>query len=180
MNNWQDLAEAVGQWSAANFGSQKGLGCLVPLMGMVEEVGEWYEANDHKDQDDALGDICIFLMDYCYRAGVDLSGVPKEGGGKREASLVESVGKLFHVQVKRIQGIRGMEDKDRFEAARLDAVTSVISKINLFINAFDNACKVWSDVVSKRKWHTVPDKPLTMQNAVSEFTGVAGELNRLS
>lgn len=180
MKNWQDLAEAVGQWSTANFGSQKGLGCLVPLMGMAEEVGEWYEANDHKDQDDALGDICIFLMDYCYRAGVDLSGIPKEGGGQREASLVESVGKLFHVQVKRIQGIRGMEDKDRFEAARLDAVISVISKINLFINAFDNACKVWSDVVSKRKWHTVPDKPMTIDEAVENFADIAGEFNRLS
>lgn len=182
MKNWQDLAEAVGQWSAANFGSQKGLGCLVPLMGLVEEYGEFFVAETIGDEDDAIGDMCIFLLDYCYRSGVDLSDMPLEGQERADWDcLAAAIGSLFHCQVKRMQRIRGMEDQQAFQDARLKSVGAILHELNhLSRGVFELACDVWSSVVSKRKWHTVPDKPLTLQDAVDGFTDIAGELNRLS
>jgi len=183
MNNWEDLKNTVGQWSAANFGSQKGLGCLVPLLGVVEEFGEFYAAEAIDDSEDALGDMAIFLVDYCYRSGVDLSDMPLSGIQRVEHdSLASAVGHLTHCQVKRMQRIRGMEDLDAFHKARYAAVGAVINKLNFVsrTSIFEQACKVWSNVVSKRKWYTVPDGPLLLEHAVEDYILVAGELNRLS
>jgi len=182
MNNWEDLKNAVGQWSVANFGSQKGLGCLVPLMGLVEEYGEFFVAETIADEDDAIGDMCIFLMDYCYRSGVSLSDMPLEG---RERShwdcLAAAIGSLFHCQVKRVQRIRGMDDQQAFCNARLRSVGAILHELNLLSpKVFKLACDVWSEVVSKRKWHEVPDKPMTLDSVKEDFGVIAGELNRLS
>jgi hypothetical protein len=184
MNNWEDLKNAVGQWSVANFGSQKGLGCLAPLLGIAEEAGEWFSADTIEEEDDAIGDICIFLMDYCYRAGVDLSGMPLGGIDADANCLTVAVGRLCHVQLKRIQRIRGMEDWDAFEQARFNAVGGVIQKLDAMAGlsgfAFKIACEVWQSVVSKRKWHEVPDKPVSLGSVKEDFAGIAGELNRLN
>lgn len=182
MNNWEDLKNTVGHWSAANFGSQKGLGCLVPLLGVVEELGEFYDAETTEDRDDALGDMAIFLVDYCYRSGVDLSEMPLSGMQRTENdSLVAAVGHLSHCQVKRMQRIRGMEDLDAFHKARYAAVGAVIKELDFLSRTgiFEKACRVWSGVVSKRKWYTVPDGPLTLDYAIKDYAMIAGELNRL-
>jgi hypothetical protein len=187
MNSWEDLKNAVGQWSAANFGSQKGLGCLAPLLGIAEEAGEWFSAETLEDEDDAVGDICIFLMDYCYRAGVDLSGMPLEGT-ESLSCLTAALGRLCHLQLKRAQRIRGMEDWDAFEQARYKAVGGLIWELDYLLGpqtnddntAFQLACRVWQSVVSKRKWHEVPDKPMTLETVKEDFAGLAGELNRLN
>jgi len=186
VNNWEDLKNAVGQWSAANFGSQKGLGCLAPLLGIAEEAGEWFSAETLGDQDDAIGDSCIFLMDYCYRAGVDLSDMPLEGIDvtSGDVGLTAAIGRLCHVQLKRIQRIRGMEDTDAFEVARYNAVGNLIDELDRLCyphsRAFEIAKEVWQSVVSRRKWHEVPDKPTTLDSVKEDFSGIAGELNRLS
>ena len=187
MNNWEDLKNAVGQWSAANFGSQKGLGCLAPLLGIAEEAGEWVSAGTSEEEDDAIGDTCIFLVDYCYRAGVDLSGMPLEGIEADNLGLTAAVGRLCHVQLKRTQRIRGLEDWDAFEKARFEAIGGLIWELDYLIGprtddgtAFQIACRVWQSVVSKRKWHEVPDKPITWQSVMHDFSEVAGELNQIT
>lgn len=186
MNNWEDLKNAVGQWSAANFGSQKGLGCLAPLLGIAEEAGEWFSAETLDDTDDAVGDMCIFLLDYCYRSGVDLSDMPLKGieVTSGDVGLTAVIGKLCHVQLKRIQRIRGMDDTNSFETARYAAVGNLIDELDRLCcphsRAFMVATQVWHSVVSKRKWHEVPDKPMTSDSVKEDFGVIAGELNRLS
>lgn len=48
---------------------------LPPLLGMIEEVGELVRASvyldDKEDQIDAVGDIVLYLMDYCNKVGID-------------------------------------------------------------------------------------------------------------
>lgn len=69
------------EWSKANFGPQDP---MLPLLGVVEEVGELCRAvlkrkqgirmdEDHlRMEKDAIGDIVICMMDYCNRRGFSL------------------------------------------------------------------------------------------------------------
>jgi len=70
-------------WSIKNFGKQDP---YLPLLGIVEEVGELCHAHlkmkqrirGHKDKHeeeakDAIGDIVIYLADYCDRMEFDLA-----------------------------------------------------------------------------------------------------------
>lgn len=180
-NSWEELAQAVHAWSLANFGSQKGLGCLMPLLGIVEEVKEFEEALDLPEQEDALGDICIFLMDYCKRSGMELD-FPLQFDLTND-DLGYYVGNLSHIRLKRIQGIRGMENLAAFRSYEYDYVYSLLAACETAAvkfsvgGIFEIACRTWDNVVSKRKWHTQPDKPITFESACEDFKNVASELN---
>ena len=79
---FRDLQEEVANWSQANFDNQ------VPyhaLLGIAEEVGELSHAHLKMEQGirgtsdehmaekvDAVGDILIYLADYCQRSGINL------------------------------------------------------------------------------------------------------------
>lgn len=78
VNNLNDIQLQQKAWSAENFGPQSP---LLPLLGIGEELGELHHAvlkreqGIRKDEDhlamekDAIGDMCIYLMDYCSRRG---------------------------------------------------------------------------------------------------------------
>ena len=87
----------VGQWSRSNFGDQPS---YLPLLGVAEETGELCHAHLKGEQGirhtptevralkiDAIGDIIIYLADYCEREGI---------------SLAEAVEKTWEVVEKRI------------------------------------------------------------------------------
>ena len=57
----------VGAWSVTNFGDQNGLGQVAPLLGLMEEHGEFAEAKTHHDRLDALGDVLVYLCDFTHR-----------------------------------------------------------------------------------------------------------------
>jgi NTP pyrophosphatase (non-canonical NTP hydrolase) len=75
------LQDEQYEWSRRNFGPQDP---VLPLLGVAEEVGELCHAvlkrkqairmdEDHiAKEKDAIGDIVIFLMDYCNRRGFNL------------------------------------------------------------------------------------------------------------
>lgn len=78
------LQREVGEWAEKNFGKQIP---TRPFLGVVEEVGELSHALLKKDQGirgtaeehdagicDAVGDIMIYLADFCYRSGISLAG----------------------------------------------------------------------------------------------------------
>lgn len=84
MTHWLTLNELqyqVNTWSRANFGDQP---AYRPLLGVSEECGELCHAflkqeqnirmdEDHKAQmADAVGDIVIYLLDFCARSGLSL------------------------------------------------------------------------------------------------------------
>lgn len=181
INTWQELRDAVGKWSVANFGSQRGLGCLAPLLGMCEEVGELGSADTPEDREDALGDILIFLMDYCYRAGVDLSSLHHDSD-YIGVSVAAAVGKLHHVQLKRLQRIRGMEDTAVFRSVQLTAVKDVVFAVDrqtpVAADAFDIARAVWNTVVSKRQWNTFIGSP-DRAYCIGDFSEIVDELHGL-
>jgi NTP pyrophosphatase (non-canonical NTP hydrolase) len=77
------LQSVSGRWAARNFGDKRPT--YHPLLGISEEVGELCHAHLKKEQGirgttdelnaqakDAVGDIVIFLADYCNLNGFDL------------------------------------------------------------------------------------------------------------
>jgi NTP pyrophosphatase (non-canonical NTP hydrolase) len=81
----QKLQKEIGDWSWENFGSTYLPYDLAPLLGAVEELGELCRAllkaaqgirgEYHKHMDDvrdSLGDLVIYLMDFCERNRLDL------------------------------------------------------------------------------------------------------------
>lgn len=81
MKDINTIQEEQRAWSLANFGPQSP---LLPLLGVVEELGELAHAvlkreqgirkdeNHLANEKDAIGDVCIYLLDYCNRRGFNL------------------------------------------------------------------------------------------------------------
>lgn len=80
--NLAELQEQVTQWTEKNFGSTDSWECL---LGLGEEVGELYHAylkrhqgirkgEDHNAKiRDAVGDIVIYLIDFCRRENLNFA-----------------------------------------------------------------------------------------------------------
>jgi NTP pyrophosphatase (non-canonical NTP hydrolase) len=74
--------EEIREWSGRNFPKNT---ADEPLFGVGEEFGELCHAHlklkqgirvgedHHAAKVDAIGDLCIYLMDYCNRSGISLS-----------------------------------------------------------------------------------------------------------
>ena len=82
--NLRRLQDEVSAWSQHNFGDKFGSGYRL-LLGIVEEVGELSHAHLKQEQEirgnenhyankvDAVGDIVIYLADYCTQQGINLA-----------------------------------------------------------------------------------------------------------
>jgi len=78
------IQDEIGIWSRKNFGTQA---AYRPLLGAVEETGELCHAQlkmeqgirtneDHtSDAKDAIGDILIYLMNYCAIRGFNIEDI---------------------------------------------------------------------------------------------------------
>jgi len=178
MKSLQDLQIEIAPWANANFGQNQSkvdpdffLGSLAPLMGLGEELGEFYEAPNEDESVDALGDIGIYLCDYCNRSGVALQEPqPETIKDDPAVVMITAIGKLFHCNLKRQQGIRGFDVYQHFQEKQQEAV-------NTLVNALDRYCReeigtpfpvivnrVWSDIVVKRDWLTDPRNPTRNQD----------------
>lgn len=81
MKSLNEMQDEQYEWSMRNFGPQS---AMLPLLGVVEELGELAHAvlkreqgirkdeNHLHNEKDAIGDVCIYLMDYCNRRGFNL------------------------------------------------------------------------------------------------------------
>lgn len=81
MFDLKEFQQEVGEWSKRNFDNQVS---YHPLLGVAEEVGELCHAHLKEEQkirvhedhvaaaQDAIGDILIYMADYCSRRGFDL------------------------------------------------------------------------------------------------------------
>ncbi len=80
--NFRILQQEVGEWSRRNFPNNQP---YHPLLGLVEEVGELSHSflkseqgirgtNDehHAAKIDAVGDILVYLADFCSRNDIDM------------------------------------------------------------------------------------------------------------
>ncbi len=80
--NWQKLQIEVGKWSLKNFGEQP---AERRILGMIEELGELVHAilkqeqnirdTSMQDEWDAIGDLVIYILDYCYILELDIENI---------------------------------------------------------------------------------------------------------
>ncbi len=164
-------------WSERNFGKQH---ARYPLLGLIEECLEFDEAWKLKEEalqgggaqlakyladvDDAIGDIGIYMLDYCGKMGLQLNDLWKsrefldERMHTRWYDLVPLARRLAHHQLKGEQGIRGTPDDHnraiertcRAILAHLELVCSHNQKDFLTIIS-----AVWAQV-RKRDWTKNP------------------------
>lgn len=93
--------EDIGEWSVNNFGVQPAINRIA---GMAEEIGELIEKP--LDAADAVSDILIYFMDYCYASGItELMYDPET-----IRDIHVAFGKLAHCTLKTVQKIRGFAD----------------------------------------------------------------------
>jgi hypothetical protein len=139
------------------------LGSMAPLMGMVEELGELAIAKDETEELDALGDCGIYLCDYVDREQLTFQGCfagleEYWTNRTRVNAPIAEIGKLYHCHLKKIQGIRGMDDPARFrEFQKLQVASTLISLCSLSkkvhtVRFEDVVSATWERVVRKRNW----------------------------
>lgn len=87
MIDLQSIQKEQAEWSKKNFGEQY---TWEPLLGVVEEVGELAHAHLKEHQNirlneqheenakDAIGDVVIYMLNYCNLRGFDLEEIIKE------------------------------------------------------------------------------------------------------
>jgi len=182
------IISAIGTWSKEQFGNQSGdnliLGRVAPLLGMIEEFGELESTEDIVEIKDAVADLVIFLFDYCERAKIPAQAVAEEfavRGNEIEdgltgflhnsqeslqslkRGLILALTKLANAELKRVQGIRGFSDNEKYYNTIKTAVKNIIFMLYgiWFIQnvkhgkkhgrLFDNIVQTW-EKVSKRNW----------------------------
>lgn len=138
---------------------------LCPLMGIAEEIGELARAKDRNEIEDAIGDIFIYVCDYAYRVGfpvpIGLNAMRViDVDGDLLLGLVSWSGKLFHGTLKRHEGIRGFDDKNKYLEHCETCTTMLLGYLEAYADAFGVdlltiANKVWADV-SQRNWKNSP------------------------
>lgn len=156
------LQDEQVEWVQRNFGDRP---AWMPLMGICEEVGEWYEACSAGWTDaqmDALADIVIFASDYCTAQGWSLAEVWTAANDDVEtaaewSALSVCVGRLQHHHLKSEQGIRGGRDRHRLRGkawlVMLIRSVRILSERVLTTPLVPLVWRTWESV-RQRDWRT--------------------------
>ena len=127
----------VANWSQANFEEQRSkthpqlvLNSLAPLLGLCEEFLELSTSTSQVEQEDAIGDILIYLCDYASRLDINLADLlPADSRGPYYL-LADAVHTLIHATLKHHQGIRGYDDLDFYQAQLRRGIENLFQSLN--------------------------------------------------
>lgn len=131
----RQLQEEQRPWVLHNFGERPS---WMPLMGVVEELGELVEAATGSEDclesvGDAIADCIIFLADYCTAMSWELQSIWERrtrlqlDTPERARRLLVAVGRMQHHHLKRHQGIRG--DWLEHESAGQEAAAALLAEL---------------------------------------------------
>lgn len=179
------LQREVGEWSQKNFGDQLP---HRPLLGIIEELCEFGESmtdQQRVDVIDAIGDITIYMADYCHRRGWSMAEIWAKRWVVSPKNLPLPVLSLIrwcaHSHLKGEQNIRGGTEKhDRKLMTTLGHVLSGLETTSRFLEVDYLAVVIgtWSKV-SKRDWvenpndahavaGTIPDMKMKLEYEVGD------------
>ncbi len=184
MQTIPQLQQAIGRWSEANFGKNWTnklatkewplpiggvyLDWVAPLMGIAEEIGELHEPVLPSKKMDAVGDIMVYLADFCHRRQIEMPVRVELSHMEMEllsptAGIVVAIGRLFHCHLKNFQGIR-KNSEPSLEKQEMAAVVRLVYYLGAYCRENfkdDNLITIfnetWNNVVSKRDWKKHPD-----------------------
>lgn len=202
MRSYHELQKSIYEWSSKNFGANLtskfslhivdrgdwngetplpktlvAVDALCPLLGLVEELGELVSSKTLNEQQDAIGDVFIFLCDYTAREEIPLpighllpAGL-EEPNADPITGLVQWVGFLNHGVLKRIQGIRGFDDDSKYNTHSRYCVAMILQYLMKYCKVHFNgvslimlANKVYMEVVAKRNWDANKDDGVKLED----------------
>ncbi len=119
------------RWQAKAYGLEKGTDLHLAL-GIVEELGEFEEAVEHADEDDAIADVMIYSIQLCTSLRLDYGTLLRYAFEERKnvppTTDIIHAGRLCHAILKGSQGIRGLGDRSKYR----ERVANCL--IDLYIN----------------------------------------------
>lgn len=196
---FDELQAEIAPWAARNFPDS---GAMEQFLGVVEEVGELAaaisaaEASETTelflaatlDEQDAIGDIVIFLTNYCNHREINIFAEASRIGllspeisefqrwayairhdinMDHDSLIVVQVGKLAHARLKATQGIRGTDDQHR--ASEINAVVELFIALALHCesNGYSlekTVSETWAQV-KRRDWLANPTNGISTTGA---------------
>lgn len=138
MTTFETIQTEMVSWQEHNFPGRPG---WIPLMGMVEEIGELVEASlvhDEKEVLDAIGDVCIYLADYCNERQFNMSELWIElhktitsyhWKSSWQVGLQIEIGKLAHAHIKEFQQIRMHENHPEQAKKAITAILFYLDRV---------------------------------------------------
>ena len=145
-------------WALKNFGQHE---AWQPLLGIIEELGEYEEARakgDIPEVLDAIGDVMIFMADYCSCEGFLLETIVSNARTRiLDSTLLIWGGKLCHHHLKKEQNIRGEQSAHRADIKVV--LTYIVGILDiqarlLGTSVVDVTTKTW-ETVKQRDWTLV-------------------------
>lgn len=140
-------------WQNRNFGYQPPERMV---LGLVEEIGEYEEAPGLAEEDDAIGDICIYAAALCTAFRLDLHTIVAlppitvyPCGDPRP------VGRIAHAVLKHVQNIRKMT-RDQAGAAIVENLRHVLGALETREN-LERIATETADRVFLRNWREAPE-----------------------
>jgi hypothetical protein len=116
------------RWQVSRFGLQSDERFA---LGIIEELGETFEAEDGEHALDGLGDVCVYASQLCTNNRLaigpilDLARVLQ---ARQEVQPLLAVGKLAHVVLKHAQNIRGKGDRNVYRIGLVECIALCIAK----------------------------------------------------
>ncbi len=168
-------------WQDHNF---PGRPAWVPLVGMVEEIGELAaarEVHDLSEMRDAVGDIGIYMVDFCNGLKLDVQPIWDEAcstGTKFDdtgAGLQNEIGRVAHGFLKSFQQIRMNEDHAgniRAGLVNLVAYLQRIARVAGIGEVDEIIHSVWQQVkqrVWKKNRATAHEQEIKTLDAIIDF-----------
>lgn len=153
-------------WCDSNFPYRT---AFMALAGIVEEAGEWAAAKTTEDEEDALADMFLYMLDFCRLTDMNVWFPDSEKGFAQQCrlfwdekkypitprGLLKLVGQINHCHLKNSQNIRGVSGLDTWLA-----VASLSAWLHVAANTIGSsieslALEAWS-FVRLRDWKRFP------------------------
>ena len=174
--NLLDLSVMVPSRAEGRYtGPTASLGALAPILGLVEEIGEFSRARTQDDTLDAVGDVVIYMSDAMHRMRfspgelmtfLDIAeGIEWPGWATVGSRLSQAVGRVCHVVLKRAQRIRDMHIETKYRTDLVYAFAELASAVNHAAETHSkdendrNPAPAWTvgrevfdGIVAKRNW----------------------------
>jgi NTP pyrophosphatase (non-canonical NTP hydrolase) len=165
MIDWPELQKEVGEWSVKNFGTQP------PerrILGMIEELGELAHCVVKQEQKirtntstmqkewDAVGDLIIYMLDFCYSINLDLSSIIQQDDNRTALTGIWTAPLIFDVCKK--LGVLAELESNGDKLIQLD---KIVLNLKIYCIAkdfnFESVVQTTWDKVKQRNWHEFPN-----------------------
>lgn len=134
------------RWQVSRFGLQSDERYA---LGIIEEVGETFEAEEAGDAIDGLGDVCVYSSQLCTNNRLALGPIldlARVFQARGEVQPLLGVGKLAHCVLKHAQKIRGQANQEVYRLKLVETIALCVAK------ALDDC-----EIMHELKVHSTPE-----------------------